>query len=188
MHRIIIDPAADLLVQLEPAARALKLGEVVAFPTETVYGLGADALNASALAKIFEAKQRPHTSPLIAHVASWPMVHTMAGSWPAHAQRLAQAFWPGPLTLIVPRSGHPCPMCSRLGWPMWRCVGLRTLWRRGLFLWWVVLWLRPARTDTCTRPPPKPTTSCVSARSDRLGGQRGPYPGRHRVDDRARGV
>lgn len=104
MKRIIIDLDAELSEQLEPAAEALREGEVVAFPTETVYGLGADALNADALCKIFEAKQRPSTNPLIAHVASWPMVHSMVEHWPALAQRLAQAFWPGPLTLIVQRS------------------------------------------------------------------------------------
>ena len=104
MKRIVVDPTGDIEAQLAPAARALLEAEVVAFPTETVYGLGADATNPDALEKIFEAKQRPSTNPLIAHVASWQMVHVMARDWPEHAQRLAQAFWPGPLTIIVPRA------------------------------------------------------------------------------------
>lgn len=82
----------------------LRAGELVAFATETVYGLGADATQADAVGKIFAAKGRPQSNPLIAHVSSVEMARAWAGAWPAVAERLAVAFWPGPLTVIVPRS------------------------------------------------------------------------------------
>jgi L-threonylcarbamoyladenylate synthase len=85
------------------AAQMLAAGELVAFPTETVYGLGARADDDAAVSKIFAAKGRPSEHPLIVHVADAGHAGTFAGQWPALAQRLAAAFWPGPLTLIVPR-------------------------------------------------------------------------------------
>ncbi len=84
-------------------AQALKAGELVGLPTETVYGLGADASSDAAVAKIFAAKGRPSDHPLIVHVAQASDVDHFAASVPAFAQRLMQAFWPGPLTLILPR-------------------------------------------------------------------------------------
>lgn len=90
---------------LERAAKALRAGKLVAFPTETVYGLGAHALDAKAVARIFEVKRRPRTSPLIAHVHSIEAARALVTQWPDAAQRLAEAFWPGPLTLVLPR--HP---------------------------------------------------------------------------------
>ena len=87
------------------AARMLAEGRLVAFPTETVYGLGADAGNATAVARIFEAKRRPADHPLIVHVADLEAAHRWAVLSP-QAVVLAEAFWPGPLTLIVPRAGH----------------------------------------------------------------------------------
>jgi len=92
------DPAA-----LQRAAAELAAGELVAFPTETVYGLGARADDDAAVAKIFAAKGRPADHPLIVHVRDVPAAQAFAREWPASAQKLAQAFWPGPLTLIVPR-------------------------------------------------------------------------------------
>lgn len=86
------------------AARLLREGELVAFATETVYGLGADATNPSAIARIFEAKGRPTTNPLIVHVLDIAMARACVRDWPDRAQRLAEAFWPGPLTLVLPRS------------------------------------------------------------------------------------
>jgi L-threonylcarbamoyladenylate synthase len=83
------------------AAQLLHTGRLVAFPTETVYGLGANALDPAAVNRIFEAKRRPKTSPLIVHVASIEMARSLALEWPDLADRLAHAFWPGPLTLIV---------------------------------------------------------------------------------------
>lgn len=85
------------------AAQELAGGELVAFPTETVYGLGADAGNDAAVAKIFAAKGRPSDHPLIVHVADADGVAHFAASVPAFAQALMRAFWPGPLTLILPR-------------------------------------------------------------------------------------
>ncbi len=85
------------------AVRRLAAGELVAFPTETVYGLGADAGNDAAVAKIFAAKGRPADHPLIVHVADAAGAQAFAAELPPFAQRLAQAFWPGPLTLILPR-------------------------------------------------------------------------------------
>lgn len=86
---------------LETAASTLRAGGLVAFPTETVYGLGADARNGTAVAKIFEAKGRPAFNPLIIHVATLEMVAEIAVLNDA-AARLAAAFWPGPLTLVLP--------------------------------------------------------------------------------------
>lgn len=92
------DPAA-----IAQAAQRLRAGELVALPTETVYGLGADASNDAAVAKIFAAKGRPADHPLIVHVASSAQVADYAAEVPTFAQRLIAAFWPGPLTLILPR-------------------------------------------------------------------------------------
>ncbi|MEY2776132.1 MAG: Threonylcarbamoyl-AMP synthase [Pseudomonadota bacterium] len=86
-------------------ARALAAGQLVAFPTETVYGLGADALNPDAVARIFEAKGRPSHHPLIVHVSSLAAARALAADWPESAERLARKFWPGPLTLLVRRAG-----------------------------------------------------------------------------------
>jgi len=85
------------------AVALLRRGEIVAFPTETVYGLGADALNAEAVAKIFAAKQRPADHPLIVHLPWDAQLAQWARDVPPAAQRLADAFWPGPLTLILKR-------------------------------------------------------------------------------------
>ena len=85
------------------AAQHLQAGHLVAFPTETVYGLGADASSDAAVAQIFTAKGRPADHPLIVHVASAAQVADYASSVPAFAQHLMNAFWPGPLTVILPR-------------------------------------------------------------------------------------
>ena len=88
---------------VEQAAFQIRAGELVAFPTETVYGLGADASNDAAVAKIFAAKGRPADHPLIVHVASAAQVNDYASNVPPFAERLIAAFWPGPLTVILPR-------------------------------------------------------------------------------------
>ena len=87
------------------AAELLRAGQVVAVPTETVYGLAANALNAEAVSLIFKAKGRPAHNPIIVHVASERMARRCVAHWPPLAARLAQAFWPGPLTLVLPRAG-----------------------------------------------------------------------------------
>lgn len=85
---------------LSRAVNLLKQGEVVAFPTETVYGLGADAKNPTAVQKVFEIKGRPADNPLIIHIASFDMVYQFAEDVPEDADKLMKSFWPGPLTLI----------------------------------------------------------------------------------------
>ncbi len=87
----------------EAAARTLAAGGLVAFPTETVYGLGADAANATAIAHLYAAKGRPAFNPLIAHVADLAAAERI-GRFDARAKKLAEAFWPGPLTLVVPKA------------------------------------------------------------------------------------
>lgn len=89
---------------LAEAAEALARGELVAFPTETVYGLGARADVQAAVEGVFSAKGRPRGHPLIVHVADAPAARPWAAAWPPEADRLAGAFWPGPLTLILPRA------------------------------------------------------------------------------------
>ena len=89
---------------LDEAVRVLRGGGLVAFPTETVYGLGADAANPDAVARVFAAKGRPADHPLIVHVASASAARAWAASFPGAARALADAFWPGPLTLVLPRS------------------------------------------------------------------------------------
>ena len=86
------------------AASALRHGAVVALPTETVYGLAANALDEACVAKIFEAKQRPAENPIIVHVADESMARDCVSEWPAAAAALAKAFWPGPLTLVLPKA------------------------------------------------------------------------------------
>jgi L-threonylcarbamoyladenylate synthase len=101
-----IDPTAPDPAVLAEAAGALREGRLVAFPTETVYGLGALALDEAALARLYEAKGRPSHHPLIAHVDSEAQARGLARSWPPTALRLAAAFWPGPLTIVVDRAPH----------------------------------------------------------------------------------
>lgn len=94
----------------EAAARTLAAGGLVAFPTETVYGLGADAANAAAIAHLYAAKGRPAFNPLIAHVADIAAARRI-GRFDARALKLAEAFWPGPLTLVVPKT-EGCPVAD----------------------------------------------------------------------------
>ncbi|MGM0556352.1 MAG: L-threonylcarbamoyladenylate synthase [Myxococcota bacterium] len=98
-----VDPDSDII---DRAARVIRDGGLVAFPTETVYGLGANALDAGAVEKIFEAKQRPPNNPLIVHIADTEDARDLVRDWPEDAQRLAEAFWPGPLSMVLPRAGR----------------------------------------------------------------------------------
>lgn len=93
-------------LELDAAVQALRGGELVAFPTETVYGLGANAQHAAAVKKVFELKGRPTGHPLIVHLDSPRFLHRWARDVPAAAQRLAEKFWPGPLTLVLPRASN----------------------------------------------------------------------------------
>lgn len=94
---------SDISIAVDQAAEVLHTGGLVAFPTETVYGLGADARNPEAVKRIFEAKGRPSDHPLIVHLAHAEQMREWAQNIPDVAWQLAQAFWPGPLTLILPR-------------------------------------------------------------------------------------
>jgi L-threonylcarbamoyladenylate synthase len=89
---------------LARAGAILRSGGLVAFPTETVYGLGANALDAQAVERIFEVKGRPPSSPLIVHVDSVAMARGLSLEWPEAAESLTRAFWPGPLTLVLPKA------------------------------------------------------------------------------------
>jgi L-threonylcarbamoyladenylate synthase len=102
--------AAARAAAAEQAARTLAAGGLVAFPTETVYGLGADATNGGAVARLYEAKGRPSFNPLIAHVADAGTARALA-RFDAAAERLAAAFWPGPLTLVLPKL-DACPVAE----------------------------------------------------------------------------
>src|SRR5271170_2084003 len=86
------------------AAELLRAGEVVALPTETVYGLAANALDEKAVAKIFQIKGRPSHNPIIVHVASNEMAKGCVKNFPALAEKLSKSFWPGPLTIVLPRA------------------------------------------------------------------------------------
>ncbi len=104
------EPAPDLIAR---AAAVLCRGGLVAFPTETVYGLGANALDAAAVAGIFSAKGRPATNPLIVHVPDRAAAARVVAAWPEVAERLARRFWPGPLTLVLPkREGVPAAVTA----------------------------------------------------------------------------
>ncbi len=105
----ILIPSAQ---NIELAAKELKNGEVVAIPTETVYGLAANALNESAVKKIFKAKGRPGDNPLICHIAHISELSSLALNVPKSAEILAQKFWPGPLTMVLKSKGVACPSVS----------------------------------------------------------------------------
>ena len=109
-------PAPGPTALIDRAAAALRLGGLVAFPTETVYGLGADALNPFAVAAVFALKGRPAHNPLIVHVTGPDMARQLAADWPPWAETLARAFWPGPLTIVLPASPR-VPHAVRAGGP-----------------------------------------------------------------------
>jgi L-threonylcarbamoyladenylate synthase len=108
------DPQTDQA--LDRAAAILARGGLVAIPTETVYGLAADALDEEAVAGIFRAKGRPASNPLIVHVSDTAMAESLAAGWPAAAAAVAAAFWPGPVTVVVPR-GPQIPDIVTAGGP-----------------------------------------------------------------------
>ncbi|XWX03711.1 L-threonylcarbamoyladenylate synthase [Aggregatilineales bacterium SYSU G02658] len=103
---LTVDPTAPEPATMTRAAQVILSGGLVAFPTETVYGLGAHALNAEAVARIFRAKQRPSTDPLIVHIADLADLPPLVDAIPPAVADLAVRFWPGPLTLVLPRSAR----------------------------------------------------------------------------------
>lgn len=104
--RLSVDPVLPQIDRVERAAELLRRGGTVAFPTETVYGLGANALDAAAVAKIFAAKGRPSHNPLIVHVADVAAAQGLVADWPPAADRLVRALWPGPLSIVLPKRSH----------------------------------------------------------------------------------
>ena len=123
--RLVVDAAhldtADAQETLERAAKILRAGGQVALPTETVYGLGANALDAAAVNRIFAAKERPAWDPVIVHVADEAMLEVLVERVPDAARKLMKAFWPGPLTLLLPRTAA-VPDAVTAGRPL---VGVR---------------------------------------------------------------
>jgi L-threonylcarbamoyladenylate synthase len=121
-HIVAIDPVAPDLDIIHEAASIIRSGGLVVIPTETVYGLGADATDPAAVRRIFEAKGRPQTNPLIVHCESVTRIRNECVSeWPEVADKLATAFWPGPLTLILPKLAR-IPFETTAGLPF---VGVR---------------------------------------------------------------
>jgi L-threonylcarbamoyladenylate synthase len=104
MNTIQVDPRDPDPDVIKRAASIIRAGGLVAFPTETVYGLGANALDETAVRKVFEAKGRPAYNPLIAHVADADGARALVSRWTDAAARLSAAFWPGPLTLVLPKA------------------------------------------------------------------------------------
>ncbi len=104
MEMHLIQHRQPALSDIERAAEILREGGIVAFPTETVYGLGANALDPMAVARVFEIKRRPRFDPLIVHVADPRQVNTLVSQLPGQAQKLINLFWPGPLTIVLPKS------------------------------------------------------------------------------------
>ena len=109
MTRVVaVDPTTPDRAAIAQAAAIIRAGQLVAFPTETVYGLGSDGLNPVAIGRLYAVKGRPPDNPLILHIASPDQLPLVAADIPAMAHRLVRAFWPGPLTLILPKtSGVP---------------------------------------------------------------------------------
>ncbi len=116
-----LDPASLDPDVIADAAARLRIGELVSFPTETVYGLGANALDSAAVARIYAAKGRPAYNPLIVHVAHTDAARRVVTQWPDAAATLAAAFWPGPLTIVLPKSAD-VPDNVSAGLP---CIGVR---------------------------------------------------------------
>jgi L-threonylcarbamoyladenylate synthase len=110
-----IETAAQFDQAVRRAAELLRGGQIVALPTETVYGLAANALNVEAVRRIYEVKGRPPENPIIVHVADLSMARRCVTAWPPAAGKLAAAFWPGPLTLVLPRSEEIPPLVTAGG-------------------------------------------------------------------------
>lgn len=111
---------------LAEAAERLRRGSIVAFPTETVYGLGADTFNEEAIQRVYATKGRPFNNPLIAHVFDAAQAQRLVATWDRRCEILAQRFWPGPLTLVVTKASG-VPAAATAGYPTIavRCPGAR---------------------------------------------------------------
>ena len=114
---------------IEKAGQILKKGGLVAFPTETVYGLGGNALDPTASMKIYAAKGRPSDNPLIVHIAELDKLKTIVSDIPEKAEILAEKFWPGPLTMILPKAESFRKKRQEV-WTVWRSVFQAIRWPR----------------------------------------------------------
>ena len=101
---IVVDPKKPQIKKIAECVSILHKGGIVAFPTETVYGLGADGLNPNAIKKIFQAKKRPTDNPLIFHISNKDDIRRFAKNIPPETEKLIEKFWPGPLTLVLKKS------------------------------------------------------------------------------------
>ena len=120
---ILAADTPDLFAEaVHRAAQLLRAGQVVALPTETVYGLAVNAWDADAVRRIFAVKGRPPENPVIVHVASLEMAQRCVAQWPPLAGKLAAAFWPGPLTLVLPRAQQIPLVVTRGGRDGWRAL------------------------------------------------------------------
>lgn len=154
---LTIDSPGQFEAAVARASALLRAGELVVLPTETVYGLAANALDESAVRKIFAVKGRPAHNPIIVHVSSIPMAQTCVADWPVRARQLAARFWPGPLTLVLPRSAR-IPGLVTAGGPT---VGIR----------WPLHPLMRATIEACGFP--------LAAPSANLSNQISPTTGEH---------
>lgn len=109
---ILLDPDLPQQDAIDLAASIIRDGGLVAFPTETVYGLGADAMNEGAIRKLFQAKDRPADNPLIVHISDRGMLNSVANGMSPQGERLIERFWPGPLTLVLKRQPEVAPSVS----------------------------------------------------------------------------
>lgn len=114
---------------IREAGEILRQGGLVAFPTETVYGLGGNGLDSQASAKIYRAKGRPSDNPLIIHIADMEDLEKIVKEVPESAKKLASVYWPGPLTMIF-RKAILCLMRRPVEWILWQCVCRIIRWHR----------------------------------------------------------
>jgi len=106
VKRLKVNPQTPEPEVIAQAVEALKQGKLVIFPTETVYGLGADGLNSAAVRRVYEVKGRPFTRPLPLLIEDLAAARRLGRTWPEAAERLGRTFWPGPLTIVVPAASH----------------------------------------------------------------------------------
>ena len=155
--RIIIEDRNHIKdEELKEAASILRSGGLVAFPTETVYGLGGNALDEDAARKIYAAKGRPSDNPLIAHVSCVEEVAPLVKEIPEAGRKLMEAFWPGPLTMIFPKS-EKVPYGQPAVWIPWQSVCRTTRWQTGSLPWPECPWPHPAPIHRDGQAPLQPT-------------------------------
>ena len=156
------EPESELHRAVQAAGELLRAGKLVAIPTETVYGLAANALDPEAVNNIFKAKDRPNDNPLIVHIADLSALPDVVSEVPEKARVLMERFWPGPLTIVLPRNPQ-IPMRLPPAWTPWRCGCPLTRWHRPLSGQAVCpLRHRPPICPACPAPPQPNTASGIS--------------------------